>query len=192
MRCRLLAGWLAGWMALALGCQKPPADAPKADHPTMPAGRSDTPKVRPAAPILVDEPTLENPFVAKAELRPAARSADDTVELVIEARTAPGWHIYAVGDSPAGTIPTSVEVKLPRGVEPAGPWKYPQAKPGQDGQGGIYEGKLQFLRRLQITENAPKGPIEVQCELTYQACDPFRCRPPETLKLSAKGEVLPR
>jgi DsbC/DsbD-like thiol-disulfide interchange protein len=179
-------------MALALGCQKPPADDPQTGNPSRPTSKTNPASVGPAAPILTEEPTPKNPFVAKAELRPAARSADDTVELVIEARTAPGWHIYAVGDSPAGTIPTSVEVKLPRGVEPAGPWKYPQAKPGQDGQGGIYEGKLQFLRRLQITENAPKGPIEVQCELTYQACDPFRCRPPETLTLSARGEVVSR
>jgi DsbC/DsbD-like thiol-disulfide interchange protein len=179
-------------MALALGCQKPPADEPQTGNPSRPTSKANPASVGPAAPILTEEPTPKNPFVAKAAMRPAAGSAGDTLELVIEARTAPGWHIYAAGDSPGGTIPTSLEVKLPRGVEPAGPWQYPQAKLGQEGQGGIYEGKLLFRRRLQIRENAQQGPIEIQCELTYQACDPFRCRPPETLTLSARGEVVSR
>jgi DsbC/DsbD-like thiol-disulfide interchange protein len=188
MRCRLLAAWLA----LGLGCQKPPADGPEAAKPPWPAARADTASARPAEPVLVEEPTADNPFVAKAALRPTEGSGGDTVDLVIQARTAPGWHIYAAGESPGGAVPTSVEVRLPRGVEPAGPWQYPRAEPGQEGQGGIYQGQLLFRRPLKITQNAQRGAIEVQCELTYQACDPFRCRPPETLTLSAKGEVLSR
>jgi DsbC/DsbD-like thiol-disulfide interchange protein len=177
---------------LALGCQRPPADVPDAGNPSRPTSKADTGLVRPAAPILTEEPTLKNPFVAKAALRPAEGKGGDVVDLVIEARTAPGWHIYATGDSPGGATPTSLEVKLPRGVEPAGAWQYPKAQPGQDGQGGIHAGRLLFRRPLKITDAAQGGPIEVQCDLTYQACDPFHCLPPKTLTLSAKGEVLPR
>jgi hypothetical protein len=125
-------------------------------------------------------------------LRPAAGKVGDIVELVVEARTATRWHIYAAGESTGGTIPTSLEVRLPSGVEATGAWQYPQTKPGQEGQGGIYEGRLTFRRLLKITENAQPGPMEVHCDLTYQACDPFRCRPPETLTLAAKGEVVSR
>jgi hypothetical protein len=68
----------------------------------------------------------------------------------------------------------------------------PRVETGQEGRGGIDEGRPVFRRPLEITEHAPRGPIEVHCELTYQACDPFRCRPPATLRLSARGEVMPR
>jgi DsbC/DsbD-like thiol-disulfide interchange protein len=189
---RFLAGWVVGCLALAPGCQKPPAGAPEAGNPTRLASKPEPVSVRPAAPVLTEEPTPNNPFVAIAALRPAGGGGGDLVELVIEARTAPGWHIYAVGDSQGGAVPTSLEVKLPRGVEPAGAWQYPQARAGPEGPAGIYEGRLTFRRPLKITESARRGPIEIQCEVTYQACDPFRCRPPETLTLSARGEVLAR
>jgi DsbC/DsbD-like thiol-disulfide interchange protein len=139
----------------------------------------------------VEEPTLKRPFVARAALRPAKGHRGETVELVIEARTAAGWHIYAA-DGPRGSgTPTSLDLKLPDGVEPAGAWHYPSSKPGVEGQGAIYEGHLRFRRLLRITEQAIPGPMEIQCELRYQVCDPFRCRPPETLALSANGEIAP-
>jgi DsbC/DsbD-like thiol-disulfide interchange protein len=182
MRCRFLV--VAGWLVLALGCQKPPADAPEVVDPSRPATQT--------APILVEEPTPDNPFVAKAALRPAEAAGGNVVELVIEARTAPGWHIGAAGVSTGDAIPTAVEVKLPGGVEPAGAWQYPPVKPGQAGKGGTYEGRLLFRRPLTITDRAQPGPMEVQCELTYQACDPFHCLPPQTLTLSARGKVRSR
>jgi DsbC/DsbD-like thiol-disulfide interchange protein len=185
MRRRALLGWVAGSLALALGCHKPPPDAPE-------ASKAEAAAVRPDAPILTEEPTPERPFVANAALRPAAASVGEVVELVVEARTAPGWHIYAPGCPPEGAAPTSLEVKLPEGVEPAGEWQYPRAEPGPGGQGRTYAGRLTFRRLLKITDKARPAPIEVQCELTYQACDPFRCLPPETRTLSARGEVLSR
>jgi hypothetical protein len=177
---------------LGLGCQKPPADAPETGKPSGRPNKADTASTQPSAPILTEEPTAKNPFVAKAALRPGEGTAGDTVELVIEGKTAPGWHIYAAGEAVGGATATSLELKAPPGVEPAGVWQYPQAQPGQEGQARIYAGRLLFRRLLKITDAAQRGPIEVQCALTYQACDPFRCLPPETLTLSAKGELRSR
>jgi thiol:disulfide interchange protein DsbD len=128
--------------------------------------------------------------VAQAALLPAAARNGSEVELVIEARIAPGWHIYAA-DGPAGSgIPTSLTWKLPDGVEPAGEWQYPKTARGAEEQTEIYEGNLRFRRPLRITERAKAGPLEIRCELTYQACNAFRCQPPESLELSARGEVV--
>jgi DsbC/DsbD-like thiol-disulfide interchange protein len=184
---------MLGSIALALACDRPPASAPEAGsrrHET-PASMG-VPTSGPASvPLLVDQPTPQRPFVAMAALRPAKGHRGDTVELVIEARTAAGWHIYAA-EGPRGIgTPTSLDVTLPDGVEPAGAWRYPSSKPGFEGQDAVYEGHLLFRRRLRITEQAKPGPLEIQCQLRYQACDPFRCRPPETLTLSANGAIVP-
>src|SRR5262249_46698654 len=145
--------------------------------------------VEPDEPILLNEPTPEMPFVAKAALRPATAHRGNTLMLIIEAKTAPGWHIYAANGPREMGTPTSISVKLPEGVVLTGPWEYSKTVPGQEGKSEVYEGRLIFRRSLQITEKVKRGTIEVQCELTYEACDPFHCRPPETLPLSAAAEV---
>ena len=69
-------------------------------------------------------------------------------------------------------------------------WQYPKTSRGTEEQTEIYEGRLQFRRPLRITEWAKPGPLEIRGELTYQACNAFQCRPPESLALSARGEVV--
>jgi DsbC/DsbD-like thiol-disulfide interchange protein len=145
----------------------------------------------PAVAAFLEEPTAEKPVVAAAGLRPAKGVGGDTLELVIEIRIAAGWHIYAV-DTPVGSaIPTSLAEKLPEGIVVAGAWQYPKAASAPEAPGGIYERRLSFRRPLKITEGARAGRIIVTCDLTYQACDPFHCQPPQTLTLSTNGEVVP-
>jgi DsbC/DsbD-like thiol-disulfide interchange protein len=141
-------------------------------------------------PILTEEPTPNKPVVAQAALRPAVARNGSKVDLVIEARIAPGWHIYAADGPTRSAIATTLAWKLPEGVEPAGEWQYPKTARGAEEQAEIYEGNMRFRRPLRITERAKPGPLEIRCELTYQACDAFHCRPPESLALSAKGEVV--
>lgn len=179
---RLLLIWVAA--AAALTCDKAPTSAPRAGKPGSSADLPNT-------GALKEEPTPEKPVVAAALLHPVKGSAGDTLDLVVEIRIAAGWHIYAV-DAPAGSaLPTSIVEKLPQGIEVAGDWQYPKAARSPEAPGGIYEGRLTFRRLLQISERAQAGRFEVSCQLTYQACDPFRCLPPQTLSLSAKGEVVP-
>ncbi len=169
-------------LAPALACDKVPTSASQ-------ESKSGSSPENPTTAALTEEPTPEKPVVAVALLRPDKGKTGDTLDLVIEIHIAAGWHIYAV-DTPAGSpIPTSVVEKLAEGVEGAQAWQYPKAVASPDGHASIYEGKLTFRRPLRITPRAHVGSLDIACELTYQACDPFHCLPPQTLSLAAKGEI---
>jgi len=191
----LLSAWLVGGVVLGsnLGCEKAPTTpAPPASNASKqtPVSQHILAPPQSAGPSLTEEPTPTKPVVAQATLRPAAGRNGSNVDLVIEVQIAPGWHIYAAEGPTGSGIPTSLKWKLPDSVEAAGEWKYPKPGRGAGEQAEIYEGHLRFRRPLRITERAKPGPLEIRGELTYQACDAFRCRPPESLALSARGEVV--
>jgi len=142
--------------------------------------------------IELEEPLSYKPFVARAVLVPVNLETPVTLTFIIRAKTAPGWHIYAEG-GPAGiSQPTRLNLQLPDGIEADGDWTYPEPTQGPDGSDAqlIYEGEVFFRRRLKVTDAALSGRLSVGCEITYQACDAFSCRPPETLKLEAVAEVV--
>ena len=73
-------------------------------------------------------------------------------------------------------------------MEVEGDWVYPDPTRRPDGQ-AIYEGAIEFRRRLRINAGADCRLLKVRCELRYQVCDPFSCRPPTKLRLEAEREV---
>jgi DsbC/DsbD-like thiol-disulfide interchange protein len=137
-----------------------------------------------------EQPTASHPVVAEASLSAEKAKPGATLTLLIKAKTAPTWHIYAVGERAGTEIPTTLKLKLPKGVEADGDWICPKAKQNPSGEGKIYEGSMTFRRSLKIKRGAPAGPIEVVCDFSYQACDPFSCRAPTTVKLKAKTEIV--
>jgi hypothetical protein len=151
------------------------------DSPTRSEGRSpeDPPK----------EPTAKRPAVVEAELTPAKIRAGETVELVVRVQTAPTWHIYAAEGSNGPGVPTTLTLRLPEGIEAEGQWSYPKPMRGSDGQ-MIYEGTLEFRRKLRVGAAVTLGRVEVACELGYQACDPHSCRPPTKFELVARADVV--
>ena len=63
--------------------------------------------------VPLEEPASYRPLVAAAVLRPANVEATGLLTLIIRAKTAPGWHIYAA-NQPAGTSqPTRLDFDLP-------------------------------------------------------------------------------
>ena len=133
-------------------------------------------------------PDAKHPIVAHAEISPATARAGETLELIVRVKVAATWHIYAVGGSHGPGVSTTLNLTLPKGVEAQGEWACPQSVRGKDGQ-MIYEGTLEFRRRLRVAKGAAEGPIDVCCEFAYQACDPFSCRLPTNERLTAKGVV---
>jgi len=69
-----------------------------------------------------------------------------------------------------------------------GEWVHPEPVKGSDGQ-MVYEGAVEFRRRLRVGADVAPGMIEVGCEIGYQACDPSSCRPPARSALKARAEV---
>jgi DsbC/DsbD-like thiol-disulfide interchange protein len=181
-------------VAAAFGCGTGWAPEP-ADPLTSPRGRPSTFQTTAVAPqpsltTALEEPTGDRPVVAAATLQPTPARPGRTIVLVVQVRTAPGWHIYAAGADSGPAVPTSLTLKLPAGWSAAEEWVLPEAVPNQDGQGGIYEGSFAFRRSLTVPRQAAPGPVDVICELRFRACDPFSCRPPATLTVSARTEVV--
>jgi Disulphide bond corrector protein DsbC len=136
-----------------------------------------------------EEPDARNPVIARAELSPSKVRLGETLTLVVRVETAPAWHIYDAQGTGGPGVPTTLKLKLPEGVEAEGDWTYPKPRRGSDGQ-MIYEGKLEFRHELRVGSDAGRGPIQVMCEIGYQACDLLSCRPPTTVTLEAEAEVI--
>jgi hypothetical protein len=135
------------------------------------------------------EPDREHPVVAEARLTPATLHPGDDLTLVVRVRTAPTWHVYAVGGSGGPGVPTTLKLTLPKGVEAQGEWEVPKPTRGPDGQ-AVYEGTFEFRRTLRVSPAVATGPVAVALEVGYQACDPHSCRPPARAELKAKAEVV--
>jgi hypothetical protein len=160
--------------------------------PVAPTAQSttDRPEDVPPAGIVTVEPGPAQPIVVGTALRPAKVRPGQSLTLFVQACIAPTWHISGTQDSAGEAIPTTLKLKRTEGVEPVGSWTYPPAKPAADGPASHYEGTVTFRQQLRVAADAAPGPLEVTCEFDYQACDPFRCRPPAKLVLKASAEVV--
>jgi len=143
----------------------------------------------PSAEEAVAEPDARHPVVATAELTPAMGHPGQSSVITIRVKLAPDWHIYAAEGSNGSGIHTTLELRLPDAIEADGEWSYPKPIPGSDGQ-MIYQGALEFRRKVRVKPDAAAGPISVTCELGYQACNPVSCQPPTKLELVARAEVV--
>jgi DsbC/DsbD-like thiol-disulfide interchange protein len=135
-----------------------------------------------------DVPDAKHPIISHAEISPAKVRAGEALELIVTVKVAPTWHIYAVGGSRGPGVPTTSIVTLPNGVEADSEWTCPQPVRDTGGQ-MIYQGTQKFRRRLRAAQGVLLGPIDLKCEFGYQACDPFSCRLPTKVDLTAKGDV---
>jgi hypothetical protein len=140
---------------------------------------------RPAA----QEPDARNPVVATAELSPDTGHPGESSVIIIRVKMAPAWHIYAAEGSNGPGVSTTLKLTLPEAVEAEGQWSYPKPTSGSDNQ-MIYEGALEFRRKLRVRPDAATGPVSVTCEFGYQACDPVLCHPPTKVKLVARAEIV--
>ncbi len=140
--------------------------------------------------LLVDEPNENHPVAAAAALFPPHARAGELLTLVVQIKTAPRWHVYSTQALSGTGFSTTLKLQLAPGVEAFGDWICPPPHSGVGGQGPIYEGSVKFTRRLAIGRQMISGPINVTCKLGYQACDPFSCRPPETVALKATAEIV--
>jgi DsbC/DsbD-like thiol-disulfide interchange protein len=136
-----------------------------------------------------DEPTAKKPVVAALELSPAKPRAGEAVTLSVRVKMADGWHINDALNPGEGAIPTTLALKLPRGVTARGEWQYPAALPNPDGQGLVYEDEVVFKRTLKLAPEVPAGSLDVVCDFGYQACNASTCRPPAKLVLRARAAV---
>jgi DsbC/DsbD-like thiol-disulfide interchange protein len=115
--------------------------------------------------------------VVGTAVRPATVKPGQRTILYFQVRIARTWHIY--GEKSSGeAIPTTLKLLPHKGIEPIGSWQYPPGKTNADGSAPHYEDAVTFQQQLRVRAGTAPGPLEVKCEIGYQACDPFHCLPP--------------
>jgi DsbC/DsbD-like thiol-disulfide interchange protein len=186
-----------------LGCQDRAAvDAPSAKRSAPPAAangpaRATVPSTTIAPPLNdappPEEPTDAKPVVVAAAIEPATAAPGATVTLIVRARIAPAWHIYASGNAGSTGMPTRLELSLPDGLEPDGDWQNPEpnVRPTSLGPEYILQGEAIFRRPLRIAAAATSGRLEAACTVTYQACNQSRCLLPVKADAAAALIVTP-
>ena len=123
-------------------------------------------------PLTTDD---KNPvrLLAKSETLP---NGNRMVSLRL--RIHPGYHIYArVADSDP-FVATTVEFRLPEGVEAVGEMQRPSGKVYNSAGTVVYEGEIEFRQEV-------SGQGTVTCAINYQCCNDQICMPPAELVLTA-------
>lgn len=165
------------------------------------SGRGDAGSSDPAAPVIPAEvsaiagslelPDEARPLQVAAAMGRATAHPGESVTLYIVAKLAPGWHIYAATGPRGIGLPTHIEPKPPPALRLTGDWTYPPASDGPD-KSTVYEGEtLVFSRTVEVAQRAPYGPVTLPIRFQYQACNAFRCLPPQTLTLTAHLNITP-
>ena len=140
--------------------------------------------------VSIGQPSGINPVVVGAKLHPQTAKPGSEVTLVIRAKTAADWHIYAVDRSSGPAFPTKLVLNLPPTIT-EGEAENPQPQPyvSDVGTSFIYEGDFVLRRKLRISESAKAGTVELTCDFTYQACNDEICHAPKTVPLRIKLHI---
>jgi len=138
--------------------------------------------------------TASSPVAAAMRASVAEVRAGEPLEIAVQVRIKPGWHIYAVNRPAGSSLPTSIGLDLPAGVERAGDWELPEAAleiSTSDQPRFIYTGDVEFRCRLRVSQDAQAGTLKLAGVLNFQACDRFSCQPPDSIPLATEVRVVP-
>lgn len=139
-------------------------------------------------PMKLDKPTAQRPVVMAAAITPSDAEIGDQVTLVVRLKLARGWHIYPVDSPQTLRQNTKLSLILPKGLVRSTNWMLPQTTDA--GQQPVYQGEVEFRRKLKVTPNAASGKAEVTCRVSYQACNASICLPPKRSPLTAAVEII--
>lgn len=132
--------------------------------------------------IPIARPTKDNPVTVAAAVSRTRVPPGGQMVLVVRCRTAEPWYIYAA-DRPADVgVPTRLNLKLPPNVTQSSNWQLPTAviKASPLGEISTYAGDFRFMVPLQIPAEAVAGEMEIECEVSYQACSDATCLAPDS------------
>ena len=133
-----------------------------------------------------EEPNAEKPVVVTASVEPATLAPGSAAQLVIRVRTAPTWHLYPRDATGTPNTKVTLTPTLPAGITAAGDWVDPESRADPRAGTTVLEGSFEFVLPIRVADDAAPGPRKLQCKLAYQCCDPFRCRPPESVELECE------
>ena len=88
------------------------------------------------------------------------------MDLIIRVKMAPTWHIYSAKDGWSG-YRDDARPGVAEGVVTEGSGSTPSRSKASDGQ-MVYEGSVEFRRRLRVGADAAPGVVGVGCEVGYK------------------------
>ncbi len=119
----------------------------------------------------------------------------DDFKLAVLPTILDGFHVYAPGGEL--TIPFSIALELPEGIEWSGAVGYPPADTVQHDELlqadiPVYDGDIPLgAFNLRAASDLPPGPLTLKVILRWQACDETSCLAPTTRTLELPLRVVP-
>jgi thiol:disulfide interchange protein len=116
------------------------------------------------------------------------------VVLKLTAKLEPGWHLYSLTTPPGGPIPTTMSIAANPAIAKS---QIYQPKPDRKFDPNFnldvewFEGEAAFLIPVELSKDAPAGPLETMAQVRYQACDARQCLPPRRKTAAANLTVDP-
>lgn len=167
-------------LGLIVGCQAEPSaistTPTPADSKAMPSPES--------VAVDVADPTSASPVAWGASLDHTPVAVGETVLLVVRAKIASGWHIYAAEGEVGVGRPTKLNLQLPAGMTMAGDWTLPHAEVKSSALGDVseYHGTANFSVPVKIEAGAQSGSIA--CGIDFQSCTDKSCLRPTSTEVS--------
>ena len=145
---------------------------------------------------LLARPALASgdPVTWTARLEPADARSGEGARIVVTAKMAALWHIYALTQPGNGPVPTRIELVPGKALVAAG--KPVQPRPDRKQDPGFnmdveeYEGSVVFGVPVKLTSEAA-GVQNATVRVRYQACSSANCRLPKTLEVPVSFTVAP-
>jgi hypothetical protein len=140
-------------------------------------------------------PTLAGPTtpVVVGHVARVALAYGTPSEIRIPVRVATGFHIQANPASNQFLVPLALELAPVLGFAFGEP-VYPQSRPyrleGTDEDLNTYEGMIEIVLLLTVTDAVPPGKYVIEGSLQFQACDSTTCMFPSSALVSIVVEVV--
>lgn len=131
-------------------------------------------------------------FTLSAAFEPAQAKPGDTVQLVLSATVAEGWHAYGTLEQVNVPVALKPERLQLGGLELAGPAQVPPGDRHETVIGASFPLPNTFVVRqpVRVPATAKAGAVEVKGALDYQICDENRCLLPTKAAFAATLQVL--
>ena len=115
------------------------------------------------------------------------------INVVLHAKVADGWHVYALNQVAGGPTPLRVAVE-PNAIANAngaavGSPPLKRHDPSFDLDTEIYSRAFEVTLPLRIAAKTPAGAQAIPVSVRFQTCNDRICQPPKTLHLSAPVTV---
>jgi thiol:disulfide interchange protein DsbD len=140
----------------------------------------------------------QNPIDISVKIDQSQLKPGQTAKLMITAKLAPGWHLYAL-TQPAPPRAAKVAIDESGPFKLAGPVRQPKPKiykdpnfsePGKPFMSQAFENEVTFTAPIKVASDAQAGAQKLIAKFSYQVCDDQTCLRPTTKTLEIDTTIV--